>query len=146
MSEEKGRVSKIAGPVVDVAFPLDALPELNYALEVDVEVDGETNTIVLEVAQHLGEGKIRAIGLSNETSWGTMQFLKIAKQNNLPKIVSIQNEYSLLCRHFDLDMAEVCHHENIGLLSFSPLACGILSGKYLDNKVPKGSRKSVYEN
>ena len=54
MSEEKGRVSKIAGPVVDVAFPLDALPELNYALEVDVEVDGETNTIVLEVAQHLG--------------------------------------------------------------------------------------------
>ena len=56
MSEEKGRVSKIAGPVVDVAFPLDALPELNYALEVDVEVDGETNTIVLEVAQHLGEG------------------------------------------------------------------------------------------
>jgi aryl-alcohol dehydrogenase-like predicted oxidoreductase len=101
--------------------------------------------ILEELNKFIKEGKIRTIGLSNETSWGTMQFLKIAKQNNLPKIVSIQNEYSMLCRHFDLDMAEVCHHENIGLLSFSPLACGILSGKYLDNKVPKGSRKSVYE-
>ncbi len=63
MSEEKGRVSKIAGPVVDVAFPLDALPELNYALEVDVTIEGQSNTIILEVAQHLGEGKIRAISM-----------------------------------------------------------------------------------
>ncbi len=63
MSEEKGRVSKIAGPVVDVAFPLDALPELNFALEVDVTIEGQSNTIILEVAQHLGEGKIRAISM-----------------------------------------------------------------------------------
>ena len=90
------------------------------------------------------EGKIRTIGLSNETSWGTMKFLSIAKENNFPKIVSIQNEYSLLCRHFDLDLAEVCHHEKIGLLSFSPIACGILSGKYLNGNIPKGSRKSIY--
>ena len=90
------------------------------------------------------EGKIRSIGLSNETAWGTMQFLNIAKSNNLPNIVSIQNEYSLLCRWFDLDMSEICHHENVGLLAFSPLACGILSGKYLREKVPNGSRKSIY--
>ena len=63
MSEEKGRVSKIAGPVVDVSFPLDALPELNFALQVDLKIDGETNTILLEVAQHLGEGKVRAISM-----------------------------------------------------------------------------------
>ena len=63
MSEEKGSVSKISGPVVDVAFPLDALPELNYALEVDVTIEGQSNTIILEVAQHLGEGKIRAISM-----------------------------------------------------------------------------------
>ena len=63
MSEEKGRVSKIAGPVVDVAFPLESLPELNFALEVDVTIEGQKNTILLEVAQHLGEGKIRAISM-----------------------------------------------------------------------------------
>ncbi|RZP24724.1 MAG: F0F1 ATP synthase subunit beta [Candidatus Actinomarinales bacterium] len=63
MSEEKGRVSKIAGPVVDVAFPLESLPEINFALEVDVTIEGQKNTILLEVAQHLGEGKIRAISM-----------------------------------------------------------------------------------
>ena len=58
-----------------------------------------------------------------------------SRVNNFPKIVTIQNEYSLMCRHFDLDLAEVCHHEKIGLLSFSPLACGLLSGKYSNNKI-----------
>ena len=61
MSENIGRVVKIAGPVVDVAFPQDELPEITFALEVDVEIDGNTSTIVLEVAQHLGEGRVRAI-------------------------------------------------------------------------------------
>ena len=101
--------------------------------------------ILNELNNFVKEGKIRTIGLSNETAWGTIQFTKIAKENSFPKIVSIQNEYSLMCRHFDLDLAEVCHHEKIGLLSFSPLACGILSGKYLNNKVPVNSRKSIYK-
>ena len=92
------------------------------------------------------EGKIRTIGLSNETAWGTIQFSNISKENKFPEIVTIQNEYSLMCRHFDLDLAEVCHHEKIGLLSFSPLACGILSGKYSNNKTPSGSRKSINNN
>ena len=101
--------------------------------------------ILEELYKFTIEGKIRTIGLSNETAWGTMQYINISKKFNLPKIVSIQNEYSLLCRFFDLDMAELCHHENIGLLSFSPLACGILSGKYLNNNIPVGSRKSIYD-
>jgi F-type H+-transporting ATPase subunit beta len=84
MSEEKGRVSKIAGPVVDVAFPLNALPEINFALEVDVEVDGETNTIVLEVAQHLGEGKIRAISMQ-----GTDGLRRGAEVTNTEKPISV---------------------------------------------------------
>ena len=88
-------------------------------------------------------GKVRAIGLSNESAWGTMQFLKIAEANGWPRVASIQNEYSLLCRHYDLDLAELTHHEDVGLLAFSPLATGILSGKYLDGAMPEGSRGSI---
>jgi len=86
------------------------------------------------------EGKIRTIGLSNETAWGTMQFLKIASENNFERVVSIQNEYSLLCRFYDTDLAEISHNENISLLAYSPLAAGLLTGKYQDGKVPDNSR------
>jgi len=102
---------------------------------------------MMEVLQHLESlrisGKIRHVGLSNETAWGTMRWLTIAAAHNLPRMVSIQNEYSLLCRLFDLDMAELSHHERIGLLSFSPLAAGLLSGKYADGAIPAGSRRSI---
>jgi aryl-alcohol dehydrogenase-like predicted oxidoreductase len=102
---------------------------------------------MMEVLQHLDRlrlsGKIRHIGVSNETAWGTMRWLTIAAAHSLPRMVSIQNEYSLLCRLFDLDMAELSHHERIGLLSFSPLAAGLLSGKYADGAIPAGSRRSI---
>ncbi len=88
-------------------------------------------------------GKIRAIGLSNDSAWGTMQFLKFAEANGWPRVASIQNEYSLLCRHYDLDLAELTHHEDVGLLAWSPLAAGMLTGKYLDGAVPDGSRASI---
>ncbi|MCF1481986.1 MULTISPECIES: aldo/keto reductase [Rhizobium/Agrobacterium group] len=88
-------------------------------------------------------GKIRAIGLSNETTWGTQKFLDIAEQKGLPRVASVQNEYNLLYRPHDLDMAELSHHEQVGLLSYSPLAGGILSGKYLDGAKPAGSRGSI---
>jgi len=99
---------------------------------------------VLETAQALiNEGKIRHIGLSNESCWGTAQFVNIAEQYNLPRVVSVQNEYSLLHRIFDLDFAELAHNEQVGLLAFSPLACGMLSGKYENDTVPEGSRRSL---
>ena len=102
---------------------------------------------MMEVLQHLESlrisGKIRHVGLSNETAWGTMRWLAMAAAHNLPRMVSIQNEYSLLCRLFDLDMAELSHHENIGLLSFSPLATGLLTGKYADGAIPAGSRRTI---
>ncbi|MEM7506156.1 MAG: aldo/keto reductase, partial [Pseudomonadota bacterium] len=102
---------------------------------------------VLETAATLIEqGKIRHLGLSNESAWGVMQFLQIAEEEGLPRVISIQNEYSLLCRIFDLDLAELCHHEGVDLLSFSPLAAGILSGKYQGDAVPPGSRRSHVAN
>ncbi len=88
-------------------------------------------------------GKIRAIGLSNETAWGTLKYLALAEKKGLPRVATLQNEYNLLYRSFDLDLAEVSHHEDVGLLAYSPLAGGILSGKYLDGQKPAGSRGSI---
>ncbi len=85
-------------------------------------------------------GKVRAIGLSNESAWGTMKYLELAESRGLPRVASIQNEYNLLYRHHDLDLAEVSHHEDVGLLAYSSLAGGLLTGKYLDGARPKGSR------
>ena len=86
------------------------------------------------------EGKLRHAGVSNETTWGIAQWLAIAEAKGLPRLVSVQNEYNLLRRHFDLDLAELSHHENVGLLAYSPLAGGLLTGKYNDGQMPKGSR------
>src|SRR5690606_33381501 len=88
-------------------------------------------------------GKIRHVGLSNETAWGTMKWLQFAKEHGLPSMVTIQNEYSLLCRHFEPDLAEIAHSEGIGLLAWSPLARGILSGKYLNGARPAGARLTL---
>lgn len=98
----------------------------------------------LEVLQTMDElvkaGKIRHIGLSDETSWGVMQYHKLSEKHNLPRMQSIQNEYSLLDRIFEPDLQEIAMAEDTGLLAWSPLATGMLSGKYLDGKRPDGSR------
>lgn len=86
------------------------------------------------------EGKLRHVGVSNETTWGIAQWLRIAETRGLPRLVSVQNEYNLLRRHFDLDLAELSHHEQVGLLAYSPVAGGLLTGKYFDGQVPRGSR------
>ena len=88
-------------------------------------------------------GKIRAIGLSNETTWGTQKFIALAEARGLPRVATVQNEYNLLYRHYDLDMAELSHHEDVGLLAYSPLAAGLLSGKYLGGNKPAGSRAAI---
>ncbi len=99
---------------------------------------------VLETAESLRrEGKLKYIGLSNESAWGVMQFVQVAEANNLPRIASIQNEYNLLYRTFDLDLAEVARHEDVGLLAFSPLSAGMLTGKYQQGHIPPGSRRSI---
>ncbi|KAG0601491.1 hypothetical protein M758_11G115800 [Ceratodon purpureus] len=80
------------------------------------------------------EGKIKNIGVSNETAFGVMEFCRLAEQNtSLPRIITIQNAYNLLCRTFDMTLAECCHYHRVGLLAYSPLAMGLLSGKYLSD-------------
>ncbi|MFC7703075.1 aldo/keto reductase [Plastorhodobacter daqingensis] len=98
---------------------------------------------ILETAQRLVEaGKIRHFALSNETAWGTAQWLRLSEDLNLPRVQSIQNEYSLLCRHFDTDLAELSVNEDVTLLAYSPLATGLLTGKYAGDVVPEGTRRS----
>lgn len=89
------------------------------------------------------EGKIRHIGLSNETAWGLTKWLGIAEKNNLPRMASIQNEYSLMCRYFEPDLSEISIHEDCGLLAWSPLTRGMISGKYLNGARPKGARLTI---
>ena len=90
--------------------------------------------------KHIKNGKIRYVGLSNETPWGVMNYLKFSKDKGLPRMMSIQNPYSLLNRSYEVGLAEVSIREQIGCLAYSPLASGYLSGKYRNGALPKGSR------
>ena len=110
----------------------------------NVQAEQDNFLEVLETFNALiKEGKIRHIGLSNETAWGLNKWLQLAEQNNLPRMASIQNEYSLLCRHFEPDLSEIAIHEDCGLLAWSPLTRGMISGKYLNGAKPEGARLTI---
>lgn len=109
------------------------------------------NADAVPVAEQLGamadlvrEGKIRHVGLSNETSWGVMEFVRVAEAEGLPRVVSIQNAYSLVNRTFEYGLAEVALEEKVGLLAYSPIAQGALSGKYLGGARPEGARGTIF--
>jgi aryl-alcohol dehydrogenase-like predicted oxidoreductase len=109
--------------------------------------EAENHLEILETLNDfIKQGKIRHIGLSNETPWGTMKYLQTAKEHNLPRMITIQNSYSLIHRAYEYGMSEVSLRENIGLLAYSPLAFGVLSGKYLDGHKPKGARVTLFPN
>lgn len=91
-------------------------------------------------------GKIRHYGVSNESSWGVMRQLQESEKNDLTRCKTIQNPYSLLNRTFEINLAEVCMRENVGLLAYSPLAFGVLSGKYLGGRMPEKSRIKLFPN
>ena len=117
----------------------------NYApTGIDKVAETAAMTDVLTTAQAMvAEGKIRAIGLSNESVWGAARWLHLADTLGLPRMATVQNEYSLLCRQFDTDWAELSLIEDMPLLAFSPLATGLLSGKYAGDVIPEGSRRSL---
>jgi len=88
-------------------------------------------------------GKLRHVGLSNETAWGSARWLQLSETAGLPRMASIQNEYSLLCRLFDTDLAELSVNEDLPLMAYSPLAAGLLSGKYAGDVIPDGTRRML---
>ena len=94
--------------------------------------------------QFVQQGKIRHIGLSNETPWASMKYISLAEQKDLPRMKTIQNPYSLLNRTFEVGNAEVAHREQLGLLAYSPLAFGLLSGKYRNGQLPENSRLKLF--
>ncbi len=121
----------------------------NFFGNLDYKHSKEDDFIALELqlealAELAKSGKVRYIGLSNETPWGVAKFLELSKTNNLPRIVSVQNPYSLLNRSFEIGLSEIAIRENCGLLAYSPLAFGVLSGKYLGGKKPKGARLTLF--
>jgi aryl-alcohol dehydrogenase-like predicted oxidoreductase len=107
------------------------------------------STPLLQTLEVLGDlvaaGKIRHVGVSNETPWGLMRFLELAERHGLPRMVSIQNPYSLLNRSFEVGLAEVALREQCGLLAYSPMAFGVLSGKYLGGTRPPGARLTLFD-
>ena len=100
----------------------------------------EFEDILDNLKKYIDSGKIRYVGLSNETPWGVMKYLKLSKDKDLPRMMSIQNPYSLLNRSYEVGLAEISIREKIGCLAYSPLASGYLSGKYRNGNFPKGSR------
>ncbi|RSD27899.1 NADP(H)-dependent aldo-keto reductase [Vibrio pectenicida] len=118
--------------------------QLNYPYP-----DQQEEVTLIETLESLAgliqAGKIRYLGVSNETPWGVMTLLRLAEKHELPRIVSIQNPYNLLNRSFEIGLSEISHYEGVQLLAYSPLAFGCLSGKYLNNVRPNGARCSLFE-
>ncbi|WP_455365228.1 NADP(H)-dependent aldo-keto reductase [Kaarinaea lacus] len=122
----------------------------NFFGKLGFEYDPDDNPVEIEhtldvINDLIKSGKIRYFGLSNETPWGAMHFNNLAEQKNFPKPVSIQNPYNLLNRTYEIGLSEVSHRENMGLLAYSPLGFGVLSGKYLNNAKPEGARLTLFD-
>ena len=122
----------------------------NYFGDLDYEHNknerswNDFESILRVLKKFMDQGKIRYIGLSNETPWGFSKFLEIAKEHNLPRIVSVQNPYNLVNRTYEIGMSEISIREDAGLLAYSPLAVGYLTGKYMNKNIPKKSRLDLF--
>ncbi len=123
--------------------PMRVFEGLNY-----LHIEGESHDIP-EILGVLGElvssGKVRFVGLSNESPWGLMSFLKASEQHGLPRPVSIQNAFNLVNRTFEMGLSEIAYREGVGLLAYSPLGQGYLTGKYEGGALPPGSRKTLFD-
>ncbi|MGF1624548.1 MAG: NADP(H)-dependent aldo-keto reductase [Alphaproteobacteria bacterium] len=123
--------------------PTNYFGRLGYAHQPDVETIPIEETLCV-LGDLVKAGKIRMVGLSNETAWGVMEFLRVADRTGLPRVVSIQNPYNLLNRTFEIGLAEMAIREDVGLLAYSPLAMGVLTGKYIGGAKPEGARLTLF--
>ncbi|SCA56160.1 putative oxidoreductase, NADP(H)-dependent aldo-keto reductase [Candidatus Terasakiella magnetica] len=124
--------------------PTNYFGQLNYP-------DGADYSSAVPIEETLGamvklveQGKIRHIGVSNESAWGVMEYLRLSEKNNWPRIVSIQNPYNLMTRQYEVGLSEVSVREDVGLLAYSPLGGGTLSGKYIGGQQPEGARMTLW--
>ena len=117
---------------------------LGYEHKEDSNKWNDFEKILITLEKIIKQGKIRYIGLSNETSWGLSKFLEISKLKTIPRMMSVQNPYNLLCRTYEIGLAEISIREKSGLLAYSPLAGGFLTGKYRNNILPENSRQKLF--
>ena len=117
---------------------------LGYEHKDDSNEFNDFEKILITLEKFIKQGKIRYIGLSNETSWGLSKFLEVSKLKTLSKMMSVQNPYNLLCRTYEIGLAEISIREKSGLLAYSPLAGGFLTGKYRNNNLPEDSRQKLF--
>jgi aryl-alcohol dehydrogenase-like predicted oxidoreductase len=120
--------------------------KLGYEHKVEEEKWNSIESVLRVLKQFVDQGKIRYIGISNETPWGLSKFLQLSKLLDLPRVSSVQNPYNLLNRSYEVGLAEISIREQCGLLAHTPLACGVLTGKYRNNQKPKGSRLQLFRN
>ncbi len=122
----------------------------NFFGKLGYQFDQQDSTPIEETLEvlhdYVQQGKIRYIGISNETPWGLMKYLTLAKENNWPRVISVQNPYSLLNRSFEVGLAEFSDREKISLLAYSPLGFGTLTGKYIQKKNLEKARLTLFEN
>ncbi len=116
---------------------------LGYVHDAELEFTPPEETLAV-LADQVKAGKVRAIGLSNDTPWGVMKYLELARRDGLPRVASVQNPYGLINRNFEVGLAEVALREDCGLLAYSPLGFGTLTGKYLEDAEPKGARLTLF--
>jgi aryl-alcohol dehydrogenase-like predicted oxidoreductase len=117
---------------------------LGYEWQDELALTTSVEDTLRALQKHIEAGKVRYIGLSNETPWGIMRFLNMARSLNLTEVVSVQNPYSLLNRTWEIGCSEICQYEGVGLLAYSPLAFGTLSGKYLNDAKPANARLTLW--
>ena len=118
--------------------------KLGYVHKEDSNEWNDFEKVLTALEKFIKQGKIRYIGLSNETPWGLAKFLESSKIKKLPRIMSVQNSYSLLCRTYEIGLSEISIREKSGLLAYSPLAGGFLTGKYRNNNLPENSRQKLF--